>query len=189
MQDRRRDLEIARDRSRRGASRNPAALARRSIAPSSRVLPTPASPASSSSWPATGGHLGDPPVGEVQQVIPPDEDRADEGSGGPHGAKCRFVARVAIGQMTDDRHPARRRTWPPGTRRGAPRGSSGGTTWRTFMDVHSGFVGVTGQQFKEAHERDLAIEKDEGVHFERAWLDPVVGQGLLPRHRAEPREP
>ena len=45
-----------------------------------------------------------------------------------------------------------------------------------FMDVHSGFVGVTGQQFKEAHERDLAIEKDEGVHFERAWLDPVSGK-------------
>jgi hypothetical protein len=45
-----------------------------------------------------------------------------------------------------------------------------------FMDVHSGFVGVTAQQLKEAHERDLAIEKDEGVHFERAWLDPEVGK-------------
>jgi hypothetical protein len=45
-----------------------------------------------------------------------------------------------------------------------------------FMDVHSGFVGVTGQQLKEAHERDLAIEKDEGVHFERAWLDPELGK-------------
>lgn len=45
-----------------------------------------------------------------------------------------------------------------------------------FMDVHSGFVGVTAQQLKEAHERDLAIEKDEGVHFERAWLDPEIGK-------------
>jgi hypothetical protein len=27
------------------------------------------------------------------------------------------------------------------------------------MDVHSGFVGVTAPQFKEAYERDLAIEK------------------------------
>jgi hypothetical protein len=45
-----------------------------------------------------------------------------------------------------------------------------------FMDVHSGFVGVTAQQLKEAHERDLAIEKDESVHFERAWLDPEVGK-------------
>jgi len=44
-----------------------------------------------------------------------------------------------------------------------------------FMDVHSGFVGVTGPQLREAHERDLAIEKDEGVHFERAWLDPDSG--------------
>jgi hypothetical protein len=45
-----------------------------------------------------------------------------------------------------------------------------------FMDVHSGFVGVTAQQLREAHERDLAIEKDEGVHFERAWLDPESGK-------------
>jgi hypothetical protein len=45
-----------------------------------------------------------------------------------------------------------------------------------FMDVHSGFVGVTGAQLREAHERDLAIEKDEGVHFERAWLDPDSGK-------------
>ncbi len=45
-----------------------------------------------------------------------------------------------------------------------------------FMDVHSGFIGVTAQQLKEAHERDLAIEKDEGVHFERAWLDPISGK-------------
>ena len=44
------------------------------------------------------------------------------------------------------------------------------------MDVHSGFVGVTAQQLKEAHERDLAIESDEGVHFERAWLDPERGK-------------
>jgi hypothetical protein len=46
----------------------------------------------------------------------------------------------------------------------------------TFMDVHNGFVGVTAEQLREAHERDLAIEKDEGVHFERAWLDPVAGK-------------
>jgi len=50
------------------------------------------------------------------------------------------------------------------------------TAMATFMDVHSGFVGVTKEQLKEAHERDLAIEKDEGVHFERAWLDPESGK-------------
>jgi hypothetical protein len=44
------------------------------------------------------------------------------------------------------------------------------------MDVHNGFVGVTAEQLREAHERDLAIEKDEGVHFERAWLDPISGK-------------
>jgi hypothetical protein len=46
----------------------------------------------------------------------------------------------------------------------------------TFMDVHDGFVGVTGPQLREAHERDLAIERDEGVHFEKAWLDPEIGK-------------
>ena len=45
-----------------------------------------------------------------------------------------------------------------------------------FMDVHTGFIGVTAQQLKEAHERDLAIEGDEGVHFEHAWLDPERGK-------------
>lgn len=52
----------------------------------------------------------------------------------------------------------------------------GRSTMAKFMDVHSGFVGVTAQQLREAHERDLAIEKDEGVHFERAWLDPELGK-------------
>jgi len=45
-----------------------------------------------------------------------------------------------------------------------------------FMDVHTGFIGVTAQQLKEAHERDLAVEAEEGVHFEHAWLDPVRGK-------------
>jgi hypothetical protein len=45
-----------------------------------------------------------------------------------------------------------------------------------FMDVHSGFVGVTEEQLREAHERDLAVESTEGVHFERAWLDPESGK-------------
>lgn len=45
-----------------------------------------------------------------------------------------------------------------------------------FMDVHSGFVSVTAAQLQEAHERDLAIEADEGVHFERAWMDPDAGK-------------
>jgi hypothetical protein len=45
-----------------------------------------------------------------------------------------------------------------------------------FMDIHSGFHGVTAQQLAEAHQRDLDIESDEGVHFERAWLDPEAGK-------------
>jgi hypothetical protein len=35
----------------------------------------------------------------------------------------------------------------------------------TYMDVHDGFVGVTEEQFDEAHRRDMAIQADEGVRF------------------------
>jgi hypothetical protein len=45
-----------------------------------------------------------------------------------------------------------------------------------FMDVHDGFVGVTRDQLSEAHDADLAIEAEEGVHFEKAWLDPESGK-------------
>ncbi len=45
-----------------------------------------------------------------------------------------------------------------------------------FMDIHNGFVGVTADQLAAAHAADLAIEADEGVHFEQAWLDPVSGK-------------
>lgn len=45
-----------------------------------------------------------------------------------------------------------------------------------FMDVHSGFFGVTAEQLAEAHQRDVEIEGSEGVHFERAWLDPDAGK-------------
>ena len=45
-----------------------------------------------------------------------------------------------------------------------------------FMDVHDGFVGVTKEQLSEAHDADLAIEGEEGVHFEKAWLDPESGK-------------
>ena len=45
-----------------------------------------------------------------------------------------------------------------------------------FMDVHSGFFGVTQEQLQEAHNRDLAIQDEEGVSYERAWLDPETGK-------------
>jgi len=45
-----------------------------------------------------------------------------------------------------------------------------------FMDVHDGFEGVTEEQLAEAHQADLAIEDSEGVHFEKAWLDPESGK-------------
>jgi hypothetical protein len=47
-----------------------------------------------------------------------------------------------------------------------------------FMDVHEGFVGVTQEQLAEAHQADLDIEDSEGVHFEKAWLDPESGKAF-----------
>src|ERR1700712_2789537 len=49
-------------------------------------------------------------------------------------------------------------------------------TMAQFMDVHDAFVGVTEAQIAGAHAADLAIEGEEGVHFERAWLDPELGK-------------
>ena len=48
----------------------------------------------------------------------------------------------------------------------------------TFMDVHEGFVGVTQSQFEAAHQLDLDIQAEEGVSFDRAWLDPVSGKAF-----------
>ncbi|MFD3699186.1 SCO4226 family nickel-binding protein [Streptomyces sp. NPDC058646] len=45
----------------------------------------------------------------------------------------------------------------------------------TFMDVHTGMQGITDEQLAAAHRADLAIEAEEGVHFERAWADPESG--------------
>lgn len=44
-----------------------------------------------------------------------------------------------------------------------------------YMDVHRDMKGITSDQLKKAHEADTAIQKDGGVHFERAWADPESG--------------
>ncbi len=45
-----------------------------------------------------------------------------------------------------------------------------------FIDVHDGFVGVTEAQLAEAHAADKAFAAEEGMHFERTWLDPESGK-------------
>lgn len=47
-----------------------------------------------------------------------------------------------------------------------------------FIDIHEGFVGATEADFQAAHEEDLAIQAEEGVSFDRAWLDPVSGKAF-----------
>ena len=54
--------------------------------------------------------------------------------------------------------------------------TEGRTSLGKFMDIHDGFFGVTADQLQAAHDADLAIEAEEGVHFERAWLDPESGK-------------
>jgi hypothetical protein len=48
----------------------------------------------------------------------------------------------------------------------------------TFIDIHDGFVGVTQDQFQAAHDLDLAIQEEEGVSFDHAWLDPDTGRAF-----------
>jgi hypothetical protein len=45
-----------------------------------------------------------------------------------------------------------------------------------YMDVHDGFIGITREQLQQAHRQDLNIQAEEGVTFERAWLDPESGK-------------
>jgi hypothetical protein len=51
-------------------------------------------------------------------------------------------------------------------------------TMPKYIDVHDGFVGVTQDQLAHAHEADLEIQAEEGVQFERAWLDPRSGKAF-----------
>lgn len=45
-----------------------------------------------------------------------------------------------------------------------------------FMDVHSGFNGVTHDQLLHAHEADQKVQDAEGVRFLKAWADPTSGK-------------
>ena len=47
-----------------------------------------------------------------------------------------------------------------------------------FMDIHNGFVGATQQDLEAAHAKDLENEVAEGVHFQKAWLDPESGKAF-----------
>ena len=44
-----------------------------------------------------------------------------------------------------------------------------------FMDVHTGMKGISKEELAAAHDADLAIEAEEGVHFKHAWADPQSG--------------
>ena len=47
-----------------------------------------------------------------------------------------------------------------------------------FMDIHDGFHKITLEQLSAAHDADLAVEREEGVHFEKAWLDQESGKAF-----------
>ena len=116
------------------------------------------------------------PIGELEQVVASDEERAANRTGsGVHVLQFRALSSPVIGHSTDDGWVVEGEAAQPTTP------IAGGRQRRRqsmakFMDVHSGFYGVTSEQLDEAHGRDLAIEAEEGVHFERAWLDPEAGK-------------
>jgi hypothetical protein len=45
-----------------------------------------------------------------------------------------------------------------------------------FMDIHSGMQGITEEQLRAEHDRDLACEQGTDVHFQKAWADPKSGK-------------
>lgn len=46
-----------------------------------------------------------------------------------------------------------------------------------FMDVHNGMDGITAEQLREEHEKDLKAQSSEkGVKFIEAWADPKAGK-------------
>ena len=134
---------------------------------------------------AASEHVVEPSVGELEQVVATDQERATNGTDrGIH--RRRSVGRVR--RRTSVERPMTGRSFEgrmsPASEPGRMAGNeTEEAAMAKFMDVHSGFFGVTADQLKAAHEADLAIEKAEGVHFERAWLDPDAGQGLLPVDR------
>ncbi|MFE9922260.1 SCO4226 family nickel-binding protein [Streptomyces sp. NPDC005774] len=44
-----------------------------------------------------------------------------------------------------------------------------------YMDIHHNMRGITADQLEQAHAADLAIQQEEGVHFQHAWADPESG--------------
>ena len=73
---------------------------------------------------------------------------------------------VAFGRVRGDRLVYR-----PGVDPAVAAGDQAGQD----LGFGSGQGGVTEDQLREAHQRDLDVEAAEGVHFERAWLDPESG--------------
>ena len=57
-----------------------------------------------------------------------------------------------------------------------------------YMDMHTIDGGVTLEDVAEAHRSDLEVQGKHGVDYKSYWVDESVGQGLLPRRGAEPRD-
>lgn len=49
-------------------------------------------------------------------------------------------------------------------------------TMARFMDVHTGMKGMTEEQLKQAHRRDVEAQSAEHVTFVQAWADPISGK-------------
>lgn len=45
-----------------------------------------------------------------------------------------------------------------------------------FMDVHNHMSGITAEQLREEHDKDVAEQGTEKVRFVKAWADPKAGK-------------
>ena len=56
-----------------------------------------------------------------------------------------------------------------------------------YMDTHRNMKGVTAADVADAHEKDLAVEKKYGVHYQTYWVDERDGtiQCLIEAPNAE----
>lgn len=45
-----------------------------------------------------------------------------------------------------------------------------------FMDVHTGMKGITLDELRKEHQKDIAAQGKEHVKFLKAWADPKSGK-------------
>ena len=45
-----------------------------------------------------------------------------------------------------------------------------------FLDIHTGFHGLTPEQLDAGHQKDLAVQNQFGVRYVKYWYDAATGR-------------